>query len=571
MGGFLGNPALRLLLRLKFLGGLRRQKRRLKQPKHWIFLILGVGIAGSWIASLVLAGTLRSRFHVDEAQAYAYAQLSLFVLLVLTVVGSFSHRGVYLPKDEVELCFTVPVTRSEVVRYRLIVNMLKSLFAAVLFGLGAATRLGNGWYCFVGVFVTFLTIPILGQALSLHLGDAENRLGRLAQKLPLGVMLRVLVFLMILGLVYLFTGTGLPLGDLLSDGKGGTGFSVESFTAQKWVRVLLAPTAPWAHLISARTAGDFFPWLLFAVGVWFLAFEWTARISVDFRETSLSTSADVARRLNRMRRGAFAPGQHVTKTTLGWNVPWFFGRGTFGAVAWNKTTSIVRNSRGPLILSAIVILLVTVLGTQFGKRGGHAGESGAVFFPAAFGTFYLCTGLRFDFRGDLEIMDRVKTWPLRPALLFLATILPEIVLVTLLVFVAIAAQTLWIGHVSQWLPLVIAFQPLATLCWVALDNAVFLYSPVRYTPGEDSALQNMGRASLLMLLRMALLGLVGLIAGGPAALLYYLLEDAGIDPTRCVWIASALAWVLAAACAVVLVIVGGTMLRRFDVARDKPV
>lgn len=566
MSGFLGHPALRRLLWLKFRGGVRRQRRRLKQPKHWIFLILGVGIALSWIASLVIAGTMRPRAPMPYGEALVLTQVGLTVLGFLTIVGSFSHRGVYLPKDETELCFTIPVTRADVVRYRLLVNVLKSLFAGVLFGAGACVRLGNGWFGFLGVFVTFLTIPILGQALSLVLGDTENRLARLAKRLPLQGMLRVLVILVVIGLVYLFTGDA--LGDLGGDRRG---FSIVEFAERPWVHALLLPTLPWARLVAAPDWHTFWPWFLFALGFWFVAFEVTARLRVDFRETSLATSADVAKRLARLRRGTYAPGQDTPKKSLGWDVPWFAGRRAFGAIAWFKATTILRNARTPLLLAGIVILLVTVVGTGLSKKEGSAAQEVALLFPAFLGTLYLSAGLRFDFRGELEIMDRVKTWPLRPSALFLAMILPQVALVTVLVVVAVIAQCLWLGRGATYLPVVVLFQPLLTLAWVSLDNAVFLFSPVRYVPGEDSALQNMGRASLLMLLRVFVLGLVGFVSVGPGVMLYTLFEDEVANTKLLAVFGGAIAWVLLAACVAALVAVGGRMLQRFDVARDKPV
>lgn len=577
MESFLGNPALRLLMRLKFVGGLRRQARRLKEPKHWIFLILGVLVAFSWIASVFMGSVLRSGGLAPAVSngpgTYAAVKVAMLVLTILTVIGAFSHRGVYLPKEEIELCFSAPISRSDLVRYRLVVNLLKSLFAGLLFGVGAATRLSGGIYAFVGVFVTFLTIPILGQAFALMLGDTENKLARVSRKLPLGVVTRVLVIVVIVGGVLLVSGQDFSfLEKMLGDSPRG-GFSLEEFARRPVVSAVLAPFTPWARMITAETAADFVPWFLFALGFWFLAFEGTARIPVDYRETSLSTSADVAKRLNRMRRGAFGPGQgNLTKTTLGWDVPWIFGRGAFGAVAWHKTTSIVRNSRGPMILSAIVILFITLLGTAISRRGEDAQLFLGTALPAAMGTLYLCAGLRFDFRSDLELMDRLKTWPLRPSLLFLAMILPEIVLVCLLVLGSMLAQAAWIGRIHPGAVAVFAIQPLFTLTWVAIDNAVFLFSPVRYAPGEDGALQNMGRAMLLMLLRVALMSAIALFAFAPAWLVYYLLTDmTELTPGQALWPAGALAWTLCAAADVGLVVAGGWMLRRFDVARDKPV
>src|SRR5207244_4901759 len=109
-------------------------------------------------------------------------------------------------------------------------------------------------------------------------------------------------------------------------------------------------------------------------------------------------------------------------------------------------------------------------------------------------------------------------WPLRPALLFLATILPETVLVSGLLVLAVLVRAAYVGKFHPALLGLIAFQPLVVLTWVALDNAVYLFSPVRYTPGQEGALQHMGRTMVLFLLRVALLIVIGFVAFLPAFL-----------------------------------------------------
>lgn len=181
----------------------------------------------------------------------------------------------------------------------------------------------------------------------------------------------------------------------------------------------------------------------------------------------------------------------------------------------------------------------------------------------------MCAGLRFDFRMDLDLMDRIKTWPLAPWRLFLATILPEVVLVSGLILLALLGRTLWTGAWHPALVGIFAFQPLVTMTWVALDNTVFLFSPIRYTPGEEGALQNMGRTMLLMLLRMLLVGAVMLV-GLPAAFVHAIVEET-VNEAAAWWAAGSVAWIGLLAVDGVLVWLGGKMLQRFDVARDRPV
>ena len=569
-----GHAGLRVLIRMKARGVVRSQIRRLKRPSSWIFLLLGLGLSAVWIGSIIVSGSMRRSMALPDATSTAASmittQAGLLVLFLLTIIGAFNHRGLYLPKEEIELCFSAPLSRSDLLRYRLLINQFKSLFAGVVFGLGAWFRMGNGPFAAAGVFVTMLTVPILGQAMAVLLGESENRLGKAAAKLPMRILLRVLLGVFVFGLIMLMSGDGRLFSGLFTT-SGDESWTVARVGAIPIVHALLLPFTPWASMITAHTWTDFLPWFLFACGFWLLAFESTARLNIDFRELSLETSADVAKRLNRLRKGSFSAGQTaVTRATIGWSVPWLFGRGPFGAVAWHKLASIVRKAQGTLTLSAFVILFITILSTAIAREASIKNLLGGSAFIAAIGTIYMCAILRFDFRSDLEIMDAIKAWPLHPAKLFLATILPEVLFVGILLALVLLGRAAVMGVFHPALIGFIAFQPLVTLTLVAVDNAVFLFAPVRYTPGQDGALQNMGRSMVMMLLRVLLVVVVVLVAGLPAFGVWAILEK-GLETSRetAFWGAGSVAWAGLAAVDFALVVLGGMMLRRFDVARDK--
>jgi hypothetical protein len=441
------------------------------------------------------------------------------------------------------------------------------------------------------VFVTMLTVPVMGQCLALYLGDAENRLGRIAKKLPLRFLTILLAMTLAVGVAALFLGgpsSNRVFGKMEHSGSG----MIRELERLPAVNAVLWPFTPWARMITAETFAQFVPWFLCAAGFWLLVFEWTVRVPIDFRELSLATSADVAKRINRLRRGTFHAGHSpVTRATIGWKVPWILGKGAFGAVAWHKTAAIVRKARGTVTLSMLIILLLTMLSIVFtqNEQDPFAAARSSALIIAIAGTLYLCAVLRFDFRSDLEIMDRIKTWPLRPSMLFLATLLPEVLLVSGLLVLAVIGRTVWLGGLQPAIVGVVAFQPLVVLTWVALDNAVYLFSPVRYTPGEEGALQNMGRSMLLMILRMVLGFIVVAVAVLPAIAVFFLVQHglepaafpSGIEPSAeyqekvalatktAAWMAGIVAWLGVFGVDAALVWIGGFMLSRFDVARDK--
>jgi hypothetical protein len=559
-----GHPALRELARLKRRAWLRSMRRRMSRPSGVVFGLLGLLVMGGWIASIFFRGSL-AEGEIPDYLRESIARAGFFLLLGITIVGSLGHRGLYLPKDEIERLLAAPLKRSDLVRYRLMSNLSRTMLFALVASTVVATRSIAPFFGFVGTFLGVVTLPILGQGAALLAGDAENRFGNFAKRLPatfLRIVTGVGLWTLIMGLLF--------GGDIFGTlGLTGGRMTIADFLQNPVFEVLTLPLVPWAQTTTATSWLVFLPWTGVCLILWYVIFELTARVPVDFRELTLETSADVARRMRRFRSGRnLISGAKASKRTLGWQIPWLFGRGPFGAIAWLKLCAIVRKSRGALIFSVLVVAFLTVM-TSTGALGWLSEPlMGAVVLASA-ATFYLCSGLRFDFRSDLDLMEMVKAWPLRPWRIFLATILPEVVLVSGLITLAILLRSAILGSFPPELLFVIVCVPVACLLWTSLDNGVFLFAPVRFVPGQDGAMHHTGRAMALVFLRMLLLGLS--------------LSAAGLTAFVCSWIAGLLgaseATVLVAAVVggglVVLLMVslliwfGAWALARFDVAREK--
>ncbi len=570
-----GHPALGLLFWLKLRGGLRLQVRKLRRPSSWIFLAVGAVLVLGWLGLVFLGRGVSSTPLLSPSLLRFGVDLGLTVLVVLTLVGAFQFRGLYLPKEEIELVFSAPLQRSQLVRYRLGTNLFRSLFAALLFGFLAARRMPQPQFAFVGTLMMMLTVPIIGQGIALLLGEGENRLAKFARKMPLRIVSIVLGALVGYGVVLLMVSDGDSVPQMLRAEDG----IFARLADMPILRAVLLPVAPWGRMITATSAGEFLPWFALTVGIWIVLYELVVRAKIDYRELSLATSAEIAKRISMARRGGWSANKsRVMQPVKSSGAPWLFGRGGFGAIAWLETTSMFRRARGTLILSFLLLTLLVILSRNMGNDSGDEVEDARASLMAGtvlislLGTAYLCAGLKFDFRGRLEQMDLVKAWPLAPWRIFLATILPEALLVSTFLVVAVVGRALWIGTYHPLLVGVVLFQPLIVLTWVALDNAVFLHSPVRYAPGQESALQNMGRSIVLMLLRGIVLLIAVAVALAPAAGVGFTLRFA-LETTQetAIAVAAGVGWlgILAVDCG--LLWFGGRMLSRFDVARDRGV
>lgn len=561
------DPALRLLVRRKLAGTFRKQVRRVKTPGGAALALLGLAVMGLWLSSLVFGlGRKVSGESSDGWIGVDAAQVSLFFLFAFTSLASIGHRGLFVPKEEIELLFAAPLSRADVIRYRLLTNVGRSLFGAAIVGLLTMRRAPNPWFGFAGTFLAVQALPLVGQGVALLLGGAELRAQSKAPK-RIARVAGFFAFFLYLGIVALLvTNANEKLERWMQESAAGRGFS--SVFTNPWVLAVSSVCRPFARAITASEPADFALWAAACVGIWIALLELVARIPVDYRELSLQTSSDVAKRIQRMRRGGGAAT--VSSRAAGWRVPWLFGRGRAGALAWLKLASVVRKARATVVVSVAILALVTFFSAAVlrGERGPRA-EPAASILVAVFGCMYLCGTLRFDFREDLERMEFLKTCPVPAWRLFLGTIAPQVSLVSALVSLALLVKCAIAGIFPAELPWIFLGIPLLAYTWVAIDNIVFLAAPVRGVAGQDTVLQNAGRAVVTMFLRLGVLVAVAATVGLPVSLgllAQTFFPDLG-RPLLGIGIAAGVAaWIVDGA---LLTLAGAWQLRRFDVARDR--
>lgn len=563
----IGDPALGRLARFKLRGALRKQVRRLDRPINVVFAVVGFALMVGWLSLLALQGDGGGSGATPDELRDAVCVGGVFLAL-MTATSSLSHRGLYLPPAEVELLLGAPVARADLVRYRVLASTGRALFGGLVIGLMVGRHMPRPLFGFLGAFAGTLLLPVLGQGVSLLAGGAENRLAARLARLPLRWIN--------LGLLAVFM-----FAAVLAVGQGRSSTWLQTLEPESALRDLLAhpvlvaaglPFRPWARMMTATSWGEFLGFAALAAACHALVFELVARIRIDFRELSLATSADLARRLRRFQRGgAGSSSWEVSRRAAGRRVPWLFGRGPFGAVAWRKSAAILRKARGTLFTGAVIVGLLTIFSTVF-EGDAAGGAPGAVVGPlivALVGTIYLCAGLRFDFREDLDQMELVKSWPIAGWRLFLATILPEVAVVSAFIAAGIGLRAVLTSELHVLQLAIVGGVPLMVALWAAIDNVVFLFAPIRYTPGQEGALHHTGRALLLMFLRLVVFALVSAAVLGAALAVTLLRPLLGLGEHALVAITAATAALVLACQLGALVWLGGRLVRRFDVARDR--
>jgi hypothetical protein len=554
-----GDAAILLLLRLKWRGFWRKQARRLRTPSGLVLALLGGGALGSWLVAMALQIGQPAARAIGVEDTELMVQCALLALVTFTASTALSFRGLHVPASEIETLFSAPLSRSALIRMRLAVALTRSAVGALFAGLGAARLATWPVYGFAAGFVALLWIPLLSQGLSILFGDAENRI---AARLASGP--HRLFRLAALGAVALFVLSML-------EGSGAAGERpyhplelLRIFAENPVASALLTLFWPWARAVAATGPQEFWPAFGGCLAIFAGTAAVVANLRVDFRETALATSADIAKRLARLRRGLGAGGVEARRLPLAWRTPWLFGRGPFGAIAFRKTASILRKARGGLLFGVLIIGGVSFVALRLVES--RAEGLNAAFLVAVFGAFYLSLGLRYDFREELDVLVSIRAWPLAPWRIFLATIAPQVALVSTLVLGGVATVFARTGGFDARAFALMGGVVLVVAAWVALDNVAFLLAPSRSAPGQDGMLQNAGRSLLLALLRSIALGVILTAAAAPTLIA---VKVFGMPLQR--------AWLIGAVSGggvlvlqlVLLVVFGGLALRRFDVGRDR--
>jgi hypothetical protein len=561
---WLGHPALRRLAALKLRAWLRSTRRRLGTPSGFLFGVVGFGIMALWIGSLFVRTSWMQQHEASSTDPLDPTKAGIALMMLLAAISALSHRGLYMPKEEIERLLSAPVSRADLVRYRLWVTLGKSLVFSLIMAWFFSRRMPEPWYGFAGAFVTLMTLPLVGQAVALVSGDTENRLARWSKRLPLaGLRVAVGLAFWCFLMLFLFAGELREKFPNLLDFEDGASMLVSNPV----FAVLFAPLTPWARAMVAQDLRSFGVAFLSIVAIWAVLFELVARMPVDFRELSLETSADVARRINRLRSGRMMGTQaRRVKGRIGWNVPWLFGHGPFGAIAWLQLCGIARKARGTLLFSALITAVITFMTAATGGVSKDDPTASAAFV-AGMATIYLGWGLRFDFRSNLDTMSTIKSWPLPAWQVFTAMLVPEVGLVSLLAALAVLAEAIVTKTLSGGVFLVIGCVPFVALLWFALDNAVFLLLPVRYTPGQGGAMQHTGRQMVMVFLRSILLALVCGAGVGLAALAWYIAGQWDVSDNVRAGLAVGTGSMFFLAVVGALIGFGGWALHRFDLSR----
>jgi len=543
------------LLLLRFRGWLRRLGRSLVTVKGVLVALLCL----VFLAPVILALVFHSMSGATEPSAAEpmeairrFAPLALLLVCVLNIVTAAGEQAISFSPAEVNLLFAGPFSRRQLLAYKLVSSFIIVLVIALVITIGLSPFTSRIGAAYVGLVLgmMFLHLVIVSVVLigSMIGAQAYNRRRRWA----LGFVV-VLVTLMLLNV-----GSGIFL---LSPR--------ELLEAVEQTPVLVVVLTPFRWYVNAFTATEYWPdlaqWGLLGLAVDVALAVVVFALDAHYLETAANAGEKVYATLQKVRATGLAFQARPGKARFPLpDLPWWGG---IGPIAWRQLTTALRSQGillGYMFLLAM-ILLIPLIGSQ--KTG--AAQSNLASWTIGFMawiSFLLAPMITFDFRGDLDHMDILKTLPLRASRIVLGQLLTPVLIVSLVQWLFMAVLILF-GPRLDLLVGAIAFILPLNLLLFGIENLLFLWYPSPPAAAMAGNYQMMGRNMLLMLAKFLIMGLIGGMAGLIAAPVFILME---LVQGPSLLASLTVAWLLISAFAIGPVPLVALAFRRFDVARDMP-
>ncbi len=458
--------------------------RRLKQPKYLFGFLAGA--AYIWFIFLRHLGTgggshgpaapFGGMFGDTTVEFFAAAILSIFVLLIW--VFPSEQPGLPFTEAEVAFLFPAPLSRRQLIHYKLLDGLITSLLSALFFTV-MSIGLRHGW---LGALRHFGAWWILNANLSLHQSAAAFSISRLSA-LGLGSRLRRGLLLGAAAVIAL----GLLFFSFYSD---VTQLKFLLWPARLFVRPFLAP-----DLLSYALA------LVPLLGLLVLQYLYVHRMEAPFEEASIARAQKTAETVANMRAGKgvrFGSGKVKARGEpfrLGSRLPPEF------ALLWKNLMAAPPYLNRKMFVGAAVVIYIAV-------RWLQSLPPPTSKFAVAFGVIslvllgYLVVFgpqlARNDLRGDLLNADMLKAWPLPGWRIVLGSLLaPAMILASiawLLVFAAAlafypgAGKMLWLTPQLRIAGVIAITVVLPALCMLQLlvPNAATLLLPAWAQTGRPT-------------------------------------------------------------------------------------
>ena len=524
------------LVRREAANRLRRQARRLRSPRYALALL--VGGAYFW---LVFRGPGMSDPGRGPADGFVVASryvgpLLLGVYVTLTWLLGRKDALAYRPA-EIHFLFPAPITRRDLLRYRLLRTQVPLAFTTVFLTLATNGAPLPWWLRLVSLYVLLATLQLHHTAAALVHASAEQQglVGWRRNWLP----------------ILLFGAAGIVVLGALAGAMPELRAARDAGAVMERLAQLLeepgpsVALAPFRFVLAPVAAADFGAWLPaigLALVVLLAHYGWVLRSEVAFEESAAESGMRRARALDALRTGGMGsysralarPQQRAPARRPAFRLA-AEGHPEIGII-WKNLTFVLRNTSWvlPLVALSGVGLAAILLSTGDASPGMLLRRIGMILLAlGAAAVFVGPVWIRNDLRMDLRAIELIRTLPLSAARLVGAEIAASALTLSLIQTVLLGGAAIAFA-LSGTLPVtgaqlalitgaaLLAVPALATL-GVTIQNAITLAFPAWVQLGAErpTGVEAMGQniltlAGAAVLLTLALIPpllVAGVVAG----------------------------------------------------------
>ena len=526
-----GLAALLFLTRLRFKAKLRSWGRGLRQPKRLLLLLLGVILVGLFVASQFAAGEDGRPFDGEYSAIGLAGFLTFF--LAATSYGTLRNGSMAFTPAEVQFLFPGPVGTRALIASHLLSAGAKSLTGALVFALFLHVGDGPRWRSALGFALVFEVLVVLGLALDLthmHLDPARRRRHAL-----LFIAFVVAWIAGTIGSAYVIDGQAL---------------SVEL------VRWTVLPGKLFAGVILGDEATALWQaaaCIALIAGMTLFCLRWKRPV----RGPALIASDRVQQVLKRVSKGQGMGGK-IADASDGRVLPRLPFWGGAGPHVWRQLSAMRRRSKSFGVLIAFSAVTGVVLTFTGNEPRPEAGAMVAIVTLAWSGPFYV----HCDFRADYDALPWLRSLPTSATALAAGQLLASTIVLTALQLVIGGWGILFTEpqRLAGWI-VGLAALPLFNMVMFAVENGVYLISPVRFdatkgAPGGGQILRLYG----VLLAKLVVVAVVMGLAVVPALGVGWI--------TGMTWLGMLVGWTALAFEAAMLVVFVGRIYRWVDPSRD---
>jgi len=526
------HPALRQLMALQTRAWFRRQITG-GSPLRRLSRLLAVLLFVLWMLTRALRG-MAFAANVSPEAILDKAPYYIAVLAVIPLLFGNEDRALAFSPPEIDFLFAGPFARRDLVLYKLVRVAMASLFGGMLAVIGLST------------VIVFWPARLLGASLGL-----------------LGINLFATVVTLLREIVaegaYKAIRWGVAIGVLGAVFGAAFHFGTDTLQARiggAVVAAALAPARVFAHVLASQSAGELALWSAFAALLDVALVGGVLLLDEGYVDAALRASQRRQRLLDRVSKGTIFVAS--SKSASAMELRPLAILGPPGAIVRRQAVSAWRTSRSWMLRLGLGLGFYGFFLSRTAMGAAPILSSMAMFLVILFPQM-----MRFDFRGDIDHLDDLKSLPISFRAVALAELAVPTALFALLALALALVGGVWFGlPVASLAMIALAIPPLA-LGVLALENFVFLLLPTRlFVPGQGGAFFFSGRRMLLMILRLVLFTVGGGVGAGVAAIAWWI--------TRSTTIAYFAAWSVAVLLALLLTEAAARAFRSFDVSLDMP-